>query len=235
MKRVLLAGAALFSLTACQNMDALAPWIQQGNQVAQAAGYDTDSRLAGAVKQALTISSERATSKLSSRGAFDLPLPAPVQSVADNLERIGLGRYVDQVRDAMNRGAENAAAQAAPVFRTAIQNMTVTDALGIVRGGNTAATEYFRDRTESNLAERYRPIIESSLRETGFYDQYQTLLNAYNRLPMANKPDLNLENHVIDASLDRLYTEIGTQEALIRQDPVSRGSALIGAVFGGEG
>ena len=60
------------------------------------------------------------------------------------------------------------------------------------------------------------------------------MLNAYNRLPMADKPDLNLENYVIDTSLERLYTEIGTQEALIRQDPVSRGSALIGAVFGGQ-
>lgn len=234
MKRVLLAGAALFTLTACQNMDALAPWIEQGNQAAKAAGYDTDSRLAGAIKETLSISSDRATSKLSSSGAFDLPLPARVESVAGNLERIGLGRYVDQVRDAMNRGAENAAAEAAPVFKNAIQEMTVTDALGIVRGGDTAATDYFRGRTEASLTERYRPIIESSLRETGFYDQYQTLLNAYNRLPMANKPDLNLENYVIDTSLERLYTEIGTQEALIRQDPVSRGSALIGAVFGGQ-
>lgn len=232
MKRVLLASAALLTLTACQNMDALAPWIEQGNQAAKAAGYDTDSRLAGAIKQTLSISADRATSKLSTSGAFDLPLPASVASVARNLERVGLGRYVDQVRDAMNRGAENAAAQAAPVFKNAIQEMTVTDALGIVRGGNTAATDYFRDRTEAALSDRYRPIIENSLQETGFYDQYQTLLNAYNRLPLANKPDLNLENYVIDTSLDRLYAEIGTQEALIRQDPVSRGSALIGAVFG---
>ena len=66
MKRVLLAGAALFTLTACQNMDALAPWIEQGNQAAKAAGYDTDSRLAGAIKETLSISSDRATSKLSS-------------------------------------------------------------------------------------------------------------------------------------------------------------------------
>lgn len=234
MKRVLLAGAALFALTACQNMDALAPWIEQGNQAAKAAGYDTDSRLAGAIKETLSISSDRATNTLSRTGAFDLPLPAPVQSVASNLERVGLGRYVDQVRDAMNRGAEKAAAEAAPVFKNAIREMTVTDALGIVRGGDTAATDYFRGRTESRLAERYRPIIENSLRETGFYDQYRTLLNAYNRLPMANKPDLHLENYVVDTSLDRLYSEIGAQEALIRQDPVSRGSALIGAVFGGQ-
>ncbi len=235
MKRVLLASMAALTLTACQNMDAMAPWIEQGNQAAKAAGYDTDSRLAGGIKQALTLSSERATSKLSASGAFDLPLPGSVQSVADNLERVGLGRYVDQVRDAMNRGAENAAAQAAPVFKNAIQEMTVTDALSIVRGGDTAATEYFRDRTESTLTDRYRPIIENSLRETGFYDRYQTLQSAYNRLPLANKPDLNLENYVIDTSLDRLYTEIGTQETLIRQDPVSRGSALIGAVFGSGG
>ena len=59
MKRVLLASAALFTLSACQNMDALAPWIEQGNQVAKAAGYDTDSRLAGAIKETLSISSDR--------------------------------------------------------------------------------------------------------------------------------------------------------------------------------
>jgi len=232
MKRILLAGAAILTLSACQNMEALAPWIEQGNQAAKAAGYDTDSRLAGAVKQALTLSSERATNKLSSSGAFDLPLPASLQTMASNLEKFGLGRYVDQVRDAMNRGAENAAAEAAPVFKNAVQEMTVSDALGIVRGGNTAATDYFRVRTEASLTDRYRPIIENNLRETGFYDQYQTLLSAYNRLPLANKPDLDLENYVINTSLDRLYTEVGVQETLIRQDPVGRGGALIGAVFG---
>ncbi|MCG8392456.1 MAG: DUF4197 domain-containing protein [Pseudomonadales bacterium] len=231
MKKLLPLALGL-ALTGCQNMDAMMPWVNMGNQMAKDAGYDTDSRLAAGIKEALKTGTDRAGAQLSREGAFNLSLPASVQPVADTLRQFGFGSYVDQVETAMNRGAEQAVAAATPVFKQAISQMSVNDALGIVQGGQTAATDYFRTQTESTLRQRYQPIVEDNLRKTGFYDQYQSLLAVYDKLPLTDKPDLDLENYVIDNSMDELYTRIGEQETRIRQDPLGQGSALIGAVFG---
>lgn len=224
--------AGIIVLAGCQNMDAVSPWIDVGNQVARNAGYDTDSRLASGIKETLHTSTDRASSRLSQRGAFNLQLPAAARPVANSLRQFGFGSYVDQLETAMNRGAEQAVAEAAPVFKQAISNMTVNDALGIIRGGDTAATNYFRAQTESALRRRYQPIVESNLRKTGFYDQYKSMLAVYDKLPIANKPGMDLERHVIDSSMATLFSRIGEEEALIRRDPVARGSVLIGQVFG---
>ena len=231
MKKLLPLALGL-ALTGCQNMDAMMPWVNMGNQMAKDAGYDTDSRLAAGIKEALKTGTDRAGAQLSREGAFNLSLPASVQPVADTLRQFGFGSYVDQVETAMNRGAEQAVAAATPVFKQAISQMSVNDALGIVQGGQTAATDYFRTQTESTLRQRYQPIVEDNLRKTGFYDQYQSLLAVYDKLPLTDKPDLDLENYVINNSMDELYTRIGEQETRIRQDPLGQGSALIGAVFG---
>jgi len=139
---------------------------------------------------------------------------------------------MDQVESLMNQGAEKAAVEAKAVFVDAVRNMSVTDALGIVRGNSTAATDYFRAQTEASLRQRYLPIIQQNLQQIGFYNQYQQLLGTYKMLPIANKPDLDLEQHVLNAALDGLFKQVGVEEQLIRKDPVGRGSQIIGAVFG---
>ncbi|HKS53906.1 MAG TPA: DUF4197 domain-containing protein, partial [Steroidobacteraceae bacterium] len=104
-------------------------------------------------------------------------------------------------------------------------------AMGIVRGSNTAATDYFRQHTEVELRQKYLPIIKSNLQQVGFYNQYQQLLTAYKKLPLADKPDLDLEQHVLTQSLNGLFTQVGEEEKAIRADPVGRGSAAIAAIF----
>ncbi|SDZ76399.1 DUF4197 domain-containing protein [Microbulbifer marinus] len=224
--------AGLMALAGCQNMEAVSPWVDVGNQIAKNAGYDTDSRLARGIKETLYTSTDRASTRLSQSGAFNLQLPAAARPVADSLRQFGFGSYVDQLEIAMNRGAEQAVAEAAPVFKQAITGMTVNDALGIIRGSDTAATDYFRGQTESALRLRYQPIVEANLRKTGFYDQYKSMLAVYGKLPIASKPDMDLERHVIDSSMSTLFSRIGEEETLIRRDPVARGSVLIGQVFG---
>ena len=219
-------------LAGCQNMDAVMPWVSMGNDMAKSAGYNTDEKLAAGIKEALIKGTDTAAAQLSREGAMNLKLPEAAQPVADTLRQFGFGNYVDQVETAMNRGAEKAVAAGAPVFKNAINAMSVDDALGIIQGGDTAATNYFRGETEGSLRQRFQPIVEENLRKTGFYDQYQTLLGAYDKLPLTNKPSLDLESYVIDNSMDQLYTRIGEQETQIRQNPMQQGSALIGAVFG---
>ena len=213
-------------------MESAMPWINMGNQMAKNAGYNTDEKLAAGIKEALIKGTDVAANQLSQEGAMNLKLPKAADPVTDTLRKFGLGSYVDQLETAMNRGAEKAVASGAPVFKNAINAMSVDDALGIIQGGDTAATQYFRGETENSLRQRFQPIVEENLRKTGFYDQYQTLLGAYDKLPLTNKPNLDLESYVIDNSMDQLYTRIGQQETLIRQNPMQQGSALIGAVFG---
>lgn len=223
------------SLVAC---NATLPQIAEtGANVAGAAGYNNQAQLIRGIKEALELGSNRAATSLSATGGYAnsplyrIALPANVQPLASKLRQFGLGSQLDKVEALMNQGAEKAAVEAKGVFVDAVRNMSVTDALGIVRGGSTAATDYFRGQTEASLRQRYLPIIQQNLQQIGFYNQYQQLLGTYKMLPIANKPDLDLEQHVLNAALDGLFKQVAVEEQLIRKDPVGRGSQIIGAVF----
>lgn len=205
------------------------------------AGVDPQSNpsaLARGIKESLELGSTRAADLLSRAGGYQnhplyrISLPEAVQPLATNLRKFGLGGQVDRIESLMNQGAEHAAVEAKAIFISAVRDMTVNDALGIIRGADTAATDYFRGRTEANLRQRYLPIIQSNLQQIGFYQQYQQLLSAYKQLPLANKPDLDLEQHVLTQSLNALFTQVAEEEKAIRKDPLGRGSSAIAAVFG---
>lgn len=224
------------SLMAC---NATLPQIAEtGANVASAAGYNNQAQLVRGIKEALELGSNRAATSLSATGGYAnnplyrIELPANLQPIASKLRQLGLGGQMDKVESLMNQGAEKAAIEAKAVFVDAVRNMSVTDALGIVRGNSTAATDYFRSQTEASLRQRYLPIIKENLQEIGFYNQYQQMLSTYQMLPIANKPDLDLEQHVLNQALNGLFKQVAVEEQLIRKDPVGRGSQIIGAVFG---
>ncbi|HEX4971599.1 MAG TPA: DUF4197 domain-containing protein [Steroidobacteraceae bacterium] len=233
--RLMIASVSLalgLSLSSCAEMSQI---LESG---AGSAGQPDQAALTRAVKESLELGSSRAADLLSKTGGYQnssryrIKLPEAVQPLATRLRQFGLGGQVDRIEALMNQGAEHAAVEAKAVFINAVRGMTVTDAMAIVRGGNTAATDYFRQRTEADLRQRYLPIIKSNLQQVGFYNQYQQLLTAYKRLPLADKPDLDLEQHVLTQSLSALFTQVGEEEKAIRQDPLGRGSAAIAAVFG---
>jgi hypothetical protein len=205
---------------------------------AEPIGQTSQAVLVRGIKESLELGSTRAAELLSRPRAYlDHPvyrirLPAPVRPAADSLRLIGLGGQLDRVELLMNQAAEQAAGEARAVFIGAVRAMTITDAMGIVRGQDTAATDYFRRHTEASLRQRYAPIIQKHLRQIGFYEQYRQVLTAYDRLPIPEKPSLDLEQHVLTRSLDALFTQVAEEEKMIRQDPVGRGSRAIAAVFG---
>jgi hypothetical protein len=208
--------------------------LQSGSATA---GNSNQSALSRAVKESLELSSTRAADLLSKTGGYQnsslyrIRLPEPVQPIASRLRQFGLGGQVDQIEKLMNQGAEHAAVEAKGIFISAVRSMTLTDAMAIVRGNDTAATTYFRQHTEAELRQKYLPIIQNNLRQIGFYNQYQQLLSAYKQLPLSNKPDLDLEQHVLTQSLNALFTQVGEEEKAIRKDPLGRGSSIIAAVF----
>src|SRR5690606_40000417 len=204
--------------------------------VSQAVGY-SPAQLNGAVKEALQLSVTRATDQLAASGGYGqsnrwrMALPENVQPVADTLKQLGLGGPLNQVESLMNRGAELAAAEAKGIFLEALNAMAVQDALGIIRGGNTAATDFFRRATEAQLSARYKGLMQNQLQQRGFYKQYQQILTTYKALPMANKPDLDLEQYAVNQGLEALYGQIAAEEQKIRANPVEQGTALIAAIF----
>lgn len=211
--------------------------LPQIKQAGEALGYNNQAQMVQGIKEALELSSTRASELLSKTGGYSrhplyrIELPEQVQPVTDRMRQFGLGGQLDRVEALMNQGAEKAAAEAKDIFIRAVRDMTISDALGIVRGHDTAAADYFRNQTEQALRQRYQPIIEQNLQQIGFYQQYQSLLGLYQQLPISNKPDLDLEEHVITQSLDGLFRQVAVEERLIREDPVGRGSSIIGSVF----
>jgi hypothetical protein len=224
--------AMLVASSGCAEMSQI---LESGTQTS--AGSN-ESALTRGIKESLELGSTRAADLLSKTGAYRnspvyrIQLPQQVQPLASRLRQFGLGGQLDRIELLMNQAAEQAAVEAKGVFVTAVRAMTITDALGIIRGSDTAATNYFKQHTEMTLRQRYLPIVQKNLQQIGFYQQYQQMLSTYKQLPIANKPDLDLEQHVLTQSLNALFTQVGEEEKAIRNDPIGRGSSAIAAVFG---
>ena len=234
MKKIYLIGALAgsVSLSACQNMGNLQSVMDLGMQVASAAGYGNQANMAVALKEMLTLSSDRASTYLSSANVWNMLLPDSAKNVVTTLRAAGMGSYIDKVQGSMNQGTALAAQAAKPIFAAAVRDMSVVDALSIWQGGDTAATQYFRGKTEAALRAKFQPIVQTSLKQTGYYNQYQTLINAYNAIPLTSKPNLDLETYVLNKTLDGMFAKMANEETLIRKNPAQRGTVAIQGILG---
>jgi len=236
--RCALGGAVVVAglvLVGCQNVSP-ETWSQLGGLIGSKE-LSTETIVAG-LKEALAVGTERAAGNLSKTGGYSsnpalkLLIPEQLDKVASTLRKVGMGSYVDQFEAKMNQAAEQAAAKAVPVFAKAVQEMTFEDAKGILQGGNTAATDYFKAKTSAPLRGMYAPIIRAKMDELGTAKAYNSLMDKYNAIPFTSKPDFTLENYVTDKALTGLFGKLGEMEAQIRADPAARTTALLKQVFG---
>jgi hypothetical protein len=161
-----------------------------------------------------------------------IPFPPEAQEAESALRTIGMGKKVDEFNISMNRAAEKAAAEAKTVFITAIKNMTVKDAVKIVKGPDNAATSYLKNTTSPELTEKFKPIIKSSLDNVNATRYWTDLINTYNKIPLVKKMNPNLTEYVTQKALDGLFIMISKEELKIRKDPMARTSELLKKVFG---
>jgi Protein of unknown function (DUF4197) len=165
---------------------------------------------------------------------YKVILPPDSRKAETTLRKIGLGGQVDKAVLAINRGAEDAVGSASPIFTRAIQEMTLTDALGIVKGRNDAATQYFKQKTSEQLIATFTPPLKASLDKTNATKYYSDIANTYNRLPTSfSKVDPDLTSYVAGKAIDALFDQIAKEEANIRANPVARTTDLLKKVFGG--
>jgi hypothetical protein len=200
---------------------------------AQAADWN-----AAGVREALNVASDRAVALASKPGGFlDNPLihikpPKTMRKIGNALRAIGMSQQVDELEVGMNRAAERASSEAKPVFADAVRGMTLQDAVSIVRGGDTAATDYFRKATEEKLRARFKPIVAASLSHVGVRDQYNALVERYRALPLAEPTTLDLDDYTTKKTLDGLFALLADEEKKIRHDPAKRTTSLLRKVFG---
>lgn len=198
-----------------------------------------ESTVIAGIREALRIGTENtvlSTSKLDGylgNQLIRIAVPPQIASVASTLRLVGLGSQVEEFEVGMNRAAELAAAEARDIFWNAITGMTVSDAFGILNGGNTAATEYFRDRTYAALQARFHPIVLQKIEQIGLTSVYTRIADAYNTLhPAGTSRLVDLDDYVTEKALGGLFTVLASEEQKIRQDPLARTTDLLRRVFG---
>lgn len=211
---------------------------EQKKDTGAPAGVDTLT-LSSGLKEALRVGSEKAIEQLAATDGYygqpdvRIPLPGMLGSAAGLLRQAGLSSYVDTFERSMNRAAEQAVSEATPVFLETLEQMTLEDVQQIYSGGDTAATDYFRENASDKLQERMQPLVSEAMAASGTTLAYQALVEqAESRLPMLKgyAPDLN--EYVTSGALDGLFLRLAEEERQIRQNPAARTTELLKKVFG---
>ena len=143
-----------------------------------------------------------------------------------------MNSLVDDFIRTLNRSAEEAAAQASPVFRSAISRMTIQDGFDILRGEDNAATNYFRRTTTEEFHELFLPVVERALNNTAATRYWNDIVTQYNRIPFVQPVETNLAQYTTTNATDGLFLLLEEEEKAIRQDPVKRTTDLLRRVFG---
>lgn len=190
------------------------------------------------LKAALTRGADAAVAQLGQKDGFfgnpalKIPLPPSLQKAEKAMRMLGMGRQADELVLSMNRAAEAAVPEAKTLLVDAVRAMTLEDARGILTGGQTSATDFFRRKTESTLTERFSPIVKATTDKVGLAQQYNQYAGAASQFNLIDRKQASVEQYVTQQALDRLYTVIGEKEAAIRANPMQAGSDLLKKVFG---
>jgi hypothetical protein len=198
----------------------------------------SDSKINAGLKQALQIGAENSVQLVGRKdgyfanAAIKILMPKNLQPLEKGLRMVGYGPKVDDFVLSMNRSAEAAAPAARKIFVDAITSMSFDDARHILTGGDTAATEYFKQKTTPQLSAAFRPVVDKTMADNGVTKQYNSLVGQYKALPFARKQDLDITNYVVGKALDGLFFELGEEERKIRKDPAKQTTDLLKEVFG---
>lgn len=229
MKKIICAAFLIFTFYSC---DVAQQLLNQAGS-----GSLSNADIVAGLKEALTIGAQNSGDKLSAvdgffaNAAIKVLMPPEAQKVESTLRSLGLGSVVDKAILSMNRGAEEATKFAAPIFINAIKQMTLTDAIGILKGGDTAATHYFKDKTTAALTQAFRPTVDQALTKTDATKYWSTVFTTYNKFA-ATPVNTDLGAYVTSKAVDGIFYQIGLEEQKIRKDPAAQVTDILKKVFG---
>lgn len=230
--RLWTAALALFIFTGCDTLSGLQTVGGTGG------GPVTQSEAGEGIREALSQGIAKAILSLNKQDgffgnqAYKLFLPEEARKAEQTLRDLGMGGQVDKAILQINRAAEDAVGFAKPIFVNAIKQMTITDALNIVKGSDTAATAYFRSKTSAQLLDAFRPSVQNSLDKLEATRYYGDVVNLYNRIPTVKKINPDLTSFVVGKATDALFDQIAKEESNIRANPLARTTEILKRVFG---
>lgn len=191
------------------------------------------------LKDALTVGAQNSTSKLSATDGFfkdavvKILMPEQVRNVETKMRALGMGKLFDQAEASMNRAAEDASKSATPIFINAIKKMSITDALGILRGTDTAATSYLKRATSNDLNSAFMPVIQNSLKKVNATKYWKDVFSVYNKFS-STPVNADINQYVTDRALNGIFYYVGEEEKKIRTNPAARVTDILKKVFGGK-
>ena len=237
MKNIIIVSVLSIFLLACTT----AQINQTLNEVNKAITTDkplTTAEVGEGLKEALVNGISKGSDRVSQLDGYfknheiKIPFPPEAKKVEDKLRQIGMDKQVDEFIMTLNRGAENAAKEAKPIFISAIKQMTIEDAWGILKGNENAATNYLQRTTSAALKEKFKPVIQASLDKVNATKYYSDLVNTYNKIPFVEKVNPDLNEYATNLAMRGLFLQIEKEEKNIRKDPLARTSDLLKRVFG---
>ncbi len=202
-------------------------------------GRKSSNRVADGLKEALRVGAGNAVNLTGrvdgflANEAIKILLPPPMRKVERALRLAGMGPKLDELVVGMNRAAEAAAPFAKDIFLDAIRGLTIGDAQQLLKGGDTAATDFFRERTTPQLTMLFTPPVKNVMAQVGVTQQYSQFLGQAAKNPFVKVDKLDIESYVVDRALFGLFHVLGEEERKIRRDPAARVTAILKEVFGG--
>ncbi|HNF02553.1 MAG TPA: DUF4197 domain-containing protein [Ferruginibacter sp.] len=236
MKKILLLLTLFFVSVNAARSQVLKDVLNKVTKSTQGSNLSNDDIVSG-LKEALRVGTDSSTKKLSKMDGFfkdaavKILMPEEAKKVERTLRNFGMGSLVDKAILSMNRAAEDAASGVGTIFWDAIRQMSITDGLKILRGGDYAATDYLKSMTTKQLTEKFRPVIETSLAKTEATKYWKDLFTAYNRFSK-DPVNTDLTAYVTERALAGLFLQIGQQEQKIRKDPAAQVTDILKKVFG---
>lgn len=239
MKKIILALTASAFLVSCGNMGQI---VKTTDDILKTmnTGITSDEASSG-LKQALEIGVNNGTSFLGKtdgflgNAAYKILMPKEVQDAEQKIKGNPIanalaGPYMDKLITAMNRGAENAMAEAKPIFVNAIKSMTIQDAINIVTGGDGAATAYLQRVTSAQLTEKFTPVIKTSLDKVNINEPWTKVTTGYNMV-MGKSVTTDLNAYVTERAMTALFSQVRQEEDKIRANPIARTTEILKKVF----
>ncbi|HEX4875496.1 MAG TPA: DUF4197 domain-containing protein [Chitinophagaceae bacterium] len=230
MKKIITVLFLSFTFTGCEVLS---------NLPAGTGGGVTETEAANGIKEALGQGLVKAVLQLNKEDGFfkdafyKILMPPDARKIENTLRDLGMGKMVDKAILQINRAAEDAAGYAKPIFVDAIKSMTIADAIGLVKNGDTSATHFFRVKTTDKLIAAFSPVIKNSLDKLDATKYYADVVNTYNNFPTTiKKINPDLPGHVTGKAVDALFDLVGKEERNIRQNIAARTTDLLKKVFG---